>query len=283
MRHRNEAETGFQQLGYGLLKSLVAPEDIDTLRRLIYQLFCKLAPEAAGNLSGSEPWNIPEFDLELIALRKRDPALFGLLYDCTQNSPLLQRMVTSPQIQEQVAVILKTDPESLACSGIMLRMDCPQDKRNALRWHQDHTYYPQNKDGSLGLVLTIALQDIDVNMGALKVRVGSHVKGLVEAEVEDNPDYNMSLQRVVPAKEVELFDEVDAVLEKGDGIAIHMDMFHRSGDNNSNQIRFSALCRFHSLMEADYVPHRLRHEFDQNLLEKVYSDRPKGLTEITGR
>ena len=63
----------------------------------------------------------------------------------------------------------------------MLRLDPPNDRRNLYDWHQDHSYYRQNKSGKNGLVISAALHIIKKkesfkgcskshNLGFLKVR-----------------------------------------------------------------------------------------------------------------
>ena len=49
----------------------------------------------------------------------------------------------------------------IGVSGTMLRLDPPNDRRNLYDWHQDHSYYRQNKSGKNGLVISVALHNID--------------------------------------------------------------------------------------------------------------------------
>ena len=43
----------------------------------------------------------------------------------------------------------------IGVSGTMLRLDPPNDRRNLYDWHQDHSYYRQNKSGKNGLVISV--------------------------------------------------------------------------------------------------------------------------------
>src|SRR5258708_30826928 len=99
---------------------------------------------------------------------------------------------------------------------MMFRMDPPNDKRNALHWHQDRAYYPQNENGDHGLVVTIALQDIAMETGAVVICPGSQREGFVPVVKETKADYETTEQRGIPAHLIERYEEIPAVMDKGD-------------------------------------------------------------------
>ena len=56
-------------------------------------------------------------------------------------------------------------------------MDLPHDKLHYVDWHQDRSYFPQNRDGLHGLVCWIPLTDITEEMGAIHISPKSHLAG----------------------------------------------------------------------------------------------------------
>ncbi len=258
----------FQDNGYLVVPSIVPIARIDELRRLIFRIYTKLVP-ADRNIPQTEPWNDPWFDRRLLDLRTENPRLFGSLYDCAQSAVAVSRLVTEPDVANAVAGLYGDDPQDLAYSGIMLRMDAPKDQRNVLSWHQDRAYYPQNLDGANGVVVTIALQDTSAELGALNVCPGSHREGLIEPEQTSKDDYETTEQRAVPQPLVDKYPHTIAELGKGDMLIIHMNMFHRSGTNMSDRFRFSALCRYHRIMTSDFVPFGLLYQFNDFMAERA--------------
>ncbi len=251
----------FQDNGYLVVPGVAPIPEIDALRQLVFRIYTKLVP-SHQTIDIPEPWNDPWFDQRLVELRNENARLFGSLYDCAQSAVALSRLVTDPKVSGTVATLLGDTAQNLAYSGIMLRMDAPHDRRNILSWHQDRAYYPQNLDGDNGVVITIALQDTPTQLGALNVCPGSHREGLVAPEQTAKDDYETTEQRAVPQDLVAKYQPAMAELKKGDMLVIHMNVFHRSGDNLSDRFRFSALARYHRIMTPDFVPFGLLYQFN---------------------
>jgi ectoine hydroxylase-related dioxygenase (phytanoyl-CoA dioxygenase family) len=56
---------------------------------------------------------------------------------------------------------------------------------------------------------------------------------------------------------VQRFQEVDVAAEPGSVVFFHFDLFHRSGYNVSDRIRFAATARLHRALAEDYLPGRM--------------------------
>lgn len=259
--------------GYLLIPGVFATEEVDRLRKLIYRLYRKFQPDDASLDALPEPWNAPEFDRKMIDLRAREPKTFGALYDCGQSAVDVVRFVTDARVAEIAADCLGESVEALSYSGIMLRMDPPKDRRNTIDWHQDRAYYPQNEDGNNGLVITVALQDIKSDTGAVVVCPRSQDIGFVPPVVAEKTNYETTEQRGVPLHLIKQYPEVPAEMKKGDLGLMNMNVFHRSGVNSGSHIRYTVLCRFHRVMADDYVPFGLLYQFNKLLSEKIWKAR----------
>lgn len=257
--------------GYLVAPAVFSADEIGQLRQLVYRSYLKFRPADAELDQAAEPWSEEVFDRKMLALRTEEPRAFGALYDCVQSSVEVLRFVTDPRVVSLAAQCLGDEPEDVSYSGIMLRMDPPRDERNAIDWHQDRAYYPQNEDGNHGLVATVALQDITAAGGALLICPGSHREGYVVPEEMAKQSYESSEQRKIPAALVEKYPEVAAEVGIGDVLFINMNLFHRSGKNTNQRIRFTALSRFHRIMAPDYVPFGLIYQFNTYLSDKVWT------------
>lgn len=260
----------YHDSGYAVVPGVFTHAEIDRVRAMIYRLYRHFVPVAPSLDCLDQPWNRPEFDVAMCALRKADPKMFGALYDCAQSSLELLQLLSNPNSISLAAAFLCDRPEDLSFSGLMLRMDAPEDRRNVLTWHQDHAYYPQNlNDGSRGLVYWVALQDTDDSMGSLHIARGSHKEGLVAPETLGKKDYITTEQRAVPSTTVARYPEVRGVCQKGDVVLMHMDTFHRSGHNRSETVRFSVIYRFHRMLTDDYVPFGLLYQYNPFMIERA--------------
>ncbi len=270
MKVRRSQIEEYRRDGFVRIPGVFTDLEIDQVRATIYRLFRNFVPSASAFDRLVAPWNDPAFDRAMIQLRKTDPNTFGALYDCAQSSIELLKLITIPNSLDIAAAFLDDKIENLSYSGLMLRMDPPQDKRNVLTWHQDHAYFPQNfNDGGRGLVYWVALQDVTEETGAMQICVGSHKDGLVKPEMIGKSDYITSEQRAVPQEKVSAYPKAYGTCKKGDVILMHMDTCHRSGENISSGIRFSAIYRFHRMMADDYVPFTLLYEYNAIMIERA--------------
>lgn len=260
----------YRENGYARVPGVFSHEDIDRVRSMVYRLYRNFVPDAPELDALAEPWNAPEWDQAMLALRERDANAFGALYDCAQSSLEMLQLLTVPNALDVAAAFLDDNPADLSYSGVMLRMDTPNDRRNVITWHQDHSYYPQNfNDGSRGLVYWIAMQDVTEDMGALHICPGSHKEGLLEPETTEKENYGSTEQRAVPEEAIARYPEVRGVCEKGDVLLMHMDTFHRSGFNTSDTIRYSAIFRFHRMLTDDYVPFGLLYQYNPYMIDRA--------------
>ena len=145
------------------------------------------------------------------------------------------------------------DDPALSASGHMIRMDVPLDTRNTINWHQEIPYYPQNTDGNNAAVMWFPLNRHTEEHGPVIVAPGSHKLGLVK--LEHIPASNLkSEQFIVPEEHRSKFTEFQVVIPVGDAVIFNMNLFHASGFNSSNQIRFSGTIRYHNMAANDWVP-----------------------------
>jgi ectoine hydroxylase-related dioxygenase (phytanoyl-CoA dioxygenase family) len=254
--------------GYLVLPNVYSRDEVDRLRELTFKLYNFFVPDDVDLINIEKPWNAEVFDKKMLELRKMEPHKFGALYDCAQCSTELINIVTDSRSQRLAADLLNEPVSTLAYSGVMMRIDVPQDKRNSLGWHQDRSYYPQNFDGNHGLVMSIALQDIDEDGGALRICPESHKEGFVEPEMNMKEEYHVTEQRSVPEKLVNKYKDIPVIMNKGDVFFINMNLFHRSGLNKSNRIRFSTLIRYHRMLSKDFVPFGLLYQFNDYMNER---------------
>ena len=117
--------------------------------------------------------------------------------------------------------------------------------------HQDW----RSMQGSLdSIVLWLPLLDIDINLGALEVIPGSHKWGLITDSVE----YGFGK---VALTEEQQSDFVSVEVKVGDALFFSSFLVHQSGNNVTDEIRWSAHFRYNNLEEPSFINRKYAHPY----------------------
>ena len=274
--------TDYNKNGYAILRNIVPPPRIDALLENIYKLYRKYSTDY--ELDGSEdPWKSEMFHKKLIEFRKKDPKLFGAIYDSLKTSLTLTQLVSDDVIVDNVAKFLSVEPSDVSISEPMCRLDVPNDKRNTLEWHQERSFFPQNRDGLHSLVCWIPLTSVTEEMGAIHISPESHAGGLITPAQNEKKSELSTRQISVPEEHVKKYEDLVVSVDAGDVVFFNMLLYHRSGINISDKVRFAVQSRFHTATADDFIPFELVNYYNpdikQKLIEKNYdcSDIPNNI------
>ena len=272
----------YNKNGYKVLKKIIPNTRIDALLENICKLYCKYSKDS--ELESLEcPWKSKLFHKKLIEFREKEPLLFGAIYDSFKTSITLTQLVSNDAIVDNVAKFLNVKPSEISISEPMCRLDVPNDKRNALEWHQERSFFPQNRDGSHSLVCWIPLTNVTEEMGAIHISPESHKGGLIIPERNEKKNGSSTRQISVPEEHVKKYEDLTVPVDAGDVVFLNMLLFHRSGVNISDKIRFAVQARFHTATADDFIPFELVNYYNpdikQRLIEKNYdcSDIPDNI------
>ena len=272
----------YSKNGYAILKNIVPYTRIDALLENIYKLYRKYSTDSELD-EAEDPWKSEIFHKKLIEFRKKDPKLFGAIYDSLKTSLTLTQLVSDDKIVDNVAKFLNVKPSDISISEPMCRLDVPNDKRNALEWHQERSFFPQNRDGSHSLVCWIPLTNVTEEMGTIHISPESHKGGLIIPERNEKKNGSSTRQISVPEEHIKKYEDLTVPVDVGDVVFLNMLLFHRSGVNISDKIRYAVQARFHTATADDFIPFELINYYNpdikQKLIEKNYdcSDIPDNI------
>ena len=259
--------------GFAIVKNIVPTRRINSLLENIFNLFCKYSEDYQDLKNIEQPWNTELFHKKLIELRQKDPESFGAIYDSLKTSLTLTQLVTDDKVVDHIVKFLKIKSSDLAVSEPMCRLDVPNDKRNALDWHQERSFFPQNRNGLNGLVCWVALTDITEEMGPIHISPRSHTEGQLKLSSNRKKSTSYTTQIPVPEEFISKYEDLAVPVNAGDGIFFNMLLFHRSGQNVSNKTRLAVQARFHTSTADDFIPFDLinyYNPFVKQKLEKKY-------------
>ena len=272
----------YSKNGYAILKNIVPYTRIDALLENIYKLYRKYSTDSELD-EAEDPWKSEIFHKKLIEFRKKDPKLFGAIYDSLKTSLTLTQLVSDDKIVDNVAKFLNVKPSEISISEPMCRLDVPNDKRNALEWHQERSFFPQNRDGSHSLVCWIPLTNVTEEMGTIHISPESHKGGLIIPERNEKKNGSSTRQISVPEEHIKKYEDLTVPVDVGDVVFLNMLLFHRSGANISDKIRYAVQARFHTATADDFIPFEFVNYYNpdikQRLIEKNYdcSDIPDNI------
>ena len=270
MSSSDQIREKFRENGYFIAKSIISEKKINAVLETIFRIYFKYNPSSKLR-DLQEPWNSDLFHEEIIKFRKSDPKRFSLLYDSTQTSASIMELLTSELIAKYSASLLDTKNNELCITEGMIRMDAPGDKRNIAGWHQEISYLRNN-----GLVIWIPLSDITPDLGQLQVCPKSHHEGELKVVQNKNLPGDVSTVSVdeVEPEYIAKYSIMDVEIKKGDVLFFDTELFHRSGVNTSNRMRFSCQIRHAINTAEDFVPFRQTKTYSKFVLDQVIQEHP---------
>jgi ectoine hydroxylase-related dioxygenase (phytanoyl-CoA dioxygenase family) len=128
-------------------------------------------------------------------------------------------------------------PELTVNGDYWVRPKLPGGRRTTLPWHQDSGYYGPASLAVPILSLWIPLVDVDERNGCLKIIPGSNKWGLLPSESNG--------MHLAPTEDVEARGEPQSLpMRVGDILAFGQYTFHASGENLTEEVRWSIDLRY---------------------------------------
>ena len=200
-------------------------------------------------------WIDKNFVSSMIALRK-SKALFSSIYDTIQLSNQLQKIPFENNFEDIASDFLKINKENLSLRGIQFRMDFPNDSRNSYGWHQDNAYDRYNLRSNNGAVLWIPLIGTNKKNGTLIIKVGSQYSTFNCSEKIKKTSKYTSEQIIVKKNFLKKYKSKSVNVKKNSALTTYCGIFHKSGVNTSEQIRFTIVVRYNNQFSKDFLYYR---------------------------
>ena len=255
--------------GYIILKNFFPKKLLEEIQDTIFKVSLKFFDET--NKKNMNNIYDKKFHQALFDLRKKKQKEFGALFDTINNSAIISKIVGQEKLLKLVSQLNDLPTSLLSYNGAKIRLDCPDDNRNNLSWHQDRSYYYQNEDGNKGLVCWIPLNNVLKKMGSLVLCEKSHKIGFLNSKLLTKK--NHSPIYYVPKKYSKKYRNKYCSLKERDLLIFKKHLIHRSGFNSSNLTRFSLQIRFHDLSEKNYLCFKRLYVYNVDQMKKMKSIR----------
>ncbi len=244
--------------GYWISPKLISDEHIITLRKAVIRII-------EGDFDGDGfyylgAWEKPDDET---AIRK--------IQNGWWVNDEVMKIVSSPVIGRIAAKLMKSDEARLWHDQVILKPGSGSDATDAgnVGWHQDYAYWQCTNTDNL-ISVWIALQDTDLNNGAMRTLACSHKQGVIENSntfTEKNLD---SLRDRFEEKFNMPWIDEPCILKAGQASFHHALCFHGSGKNLTDLPRLSVVGHYMPHGCA-YKPHGQWHSNIQFLGSRPYA------------
>ena len=175
-------------------------------------------------------WNNQQLHNVLINLRIKDKDRFSLIYDLMQKNICLSFFCSSNKLP------------NLAANFLDIKND----------WHQDSAYDKLNSIPSNGVILWMPMINTNKKNGTIIIKPKSQNEKNVY-KIKQKWKKFVSPQLTVPNSYLKKYKSKDISVKTGDCLAMYPNLFHKSGNNISRQIRFTILARFNKILTRDFT------------------------------
>lgn len=242
-------------MSYRIYKNSIKQKTSNSLFEYVLRVCNFYNPKIFNEQIYPKKWIDPKFVSKITSLRK-DKKIFSSMYDTIQISNELQKVPFENNLQKIASNYLKINEKNLSIRGVQLRMDFPHDTRNSYGWHQDSAYDKFNLNSSNGVILWIPLVDTNKGNGTLVIKPGSeHSSFNCSKRISKGTRYT-SEQTLVMPKYLKKYRSTHANVKKNYCLVTYSGIFHKSGINSSNRIRFTIVIRYNNQLSKDFIFYR---------------------------
>ncbi len=241
----------YHKQGYQIVRNLFSKEEIDEVYKDSKAIFLnQLNNVGLGGTFEKEE----DFNKALFQLFEHFPERIIASGKHFQHGVSLHRL----SLDERIIKILKQLGLSFpnVCTRPMLFFNAQKLAKKQVYWKMDPHQDWRSMQGSLNsIVAWVALVDIDVNLGALEILPGSHLKGLQTGEMVDS--FGLIPENVLEGKKW-----LPIEVKKGDVLFFSSFLIHQSGHNaTENGIRWSCHFRYNDMNEPDFIERGYPHPY----------------------
>jgi ectoine hydroxylase-related dioxygenase (phytanoyl-CoA dioxygenase family) len=244
-------------MDYKIYKNCISVKSSNKLFKFFLKSCSFYCPSIFKNSENFQnKWTDQKFITKMIKFRKIHKKRFSAMYDSVQISNELSKFIFENNLVNYAKNFLKIKEDDLLVRGLGLRIDFPNDDRNSYGWHQDNAYDRYNLNSKNGAILWIPLIDTNEENGTLIIKPGSQYSSFNCSRLIKSGSKYESKQILVMKKYLKKFESKSISVKKNSSLATYSGIFHKSGKNISNQIRFTIVIRYNNLFSKDFLYYR---------------------------
>ena len=250
----------YENLGYVIANEIFQLDDFSNIQNLLRKLILKIAKFLSIEITNELDDKII-FNYLVKDIYKKNKNAGSLLYDTLNRHIYTQRLFLSDIVLDQVCFLLDADSlDCIVCSNIQFFIHLPGNKVELIGWHHDSEYYADfiSQERSLVCWATLFEQDPDEGGGISLIPYSHQFGNIVHKKNEygnhKSEEYTRNGRFYVPEEKLDLSKVVDIrYLSERSAIFMNTKLLHKSLENNSPDVRWTALARFSNIFGKSYI------------------------------
>jgi phytanoyl-CoA hydroxylase len=244
----------YKKAGYLLIKDIIPKQEIQFILNEAKEVFFQqFKYKKYTYVDSCEKLSEKDFNESLYRLFAED---FTCLSNCGKQ---VQHLISLHKLSvSEIIVALLKDvglKKPVISTRPVLYFNHPKLAQKKVFYKVDAHQDWRSMQGSLNsAVIWLPLIDIDKSLGALQILPGSHKNGLLTKSVEQG--FGM-----VSLTEAEQNNLIDVEVEKGDLLVFSSFLVHQSGENSSDEPRWSCHFRYNDLLEESFIQRSYAHPY----------------------
>lgn len=235
----------FKSQGYLVLDDIFSKDELESFASAVF--FVAKNELERANIPFLEDAKIVKNDiikLNELGLMDRYSEIISYLSEVARfhSHPVLRSCINQVLGRNKMAPLFLTNNNAI--------MTLPQDPDYTYTWHKD-TFYtiPQSRYVQIWAPL---IQPSSVQNGTLRICPESHLHGH-KGQIKLNNVPNRH-KYIVGQSEVDKYSQMNVEMKLGSVLIFDQGLIHRSGENNSGQVRYSLVGVYHDTDFKDFHP-----------------------------
>lgn len=190
------------------------------------------------------------FDEGIYLLENLDHEHVASLYDTIFQITSFFRICGKIETEHIINILLDRD-KSAPLYGFTnrCRIDPPRDEKRTYGWHQE-VFYTIPKSSFIQTWAPL-VRDTTILNGTIEICVGSHKEGIAKQTWKEKEGF--ATQIIVDPKIASRYEQKKIEMKLGSLLLFTGKTFHQSGQNTSDQIRYSLVGMYHDVSSSDFI------------------------------
>lgn len=262
--NQKQIDSYFEQ-GFIVLEKAIPPNVIQQIQSETQKVFSysfkKENHSHPDELNDNQP-----FSQQLASLFKYNIELYLGTAKLANHMPALHNFASSQYINNILSQLGISLPS--ICARPLMWFHCKSlattERYHRLPAHQEWS----NMQGSLsGIVAWFPLAEISESMGPLQVIPMSHRSGLLDFFERKEKDYSLAIDDSQLSSQF-----IEVKLQVSDLLLFHPLLIHRSGENKTDDVRWTANYRINNVGDPDFIKRNFTNPFLYQAPEKLVDD-----------
>jgi phytanoyl-CoA hydroxylase len=257
----------YEENGFVIIKNFYLTEDLQDFKLEVKNIVNSYLLKSGIQEMDSTNDNV--LSGGILALEEKDHDYVAAIYDTIFQSPSFFRILGNRNTESYIKKLLHIDTSHpLYGFTNRCRIDPPKDNRRTYGWHQEVFYTIPR--GSYIQTWAPLIFDTTYENGTIEVAVGSHKEKI--ASQTWNESEGRATQILVDEKIVSKYEQRVVGMKVGEILFFSGFLAHRSGNNTSQQVRYSLVGMYHDVKHKPFFTPKIEFTFRKSSPKEYFEE-----------